>query len=165
LRIPSVNKGGKGIEMTKEGNASLVFLLVGLYGLIFSLQLPMGKWREPGPGVFPLGLSILLSLSGILWFICGKGRRQGKPRADARELLKKVSVPMKIVLITAVFIPALNPLGYLLTASLYMFFLFMWVSRYKLRVAIGLAVSLGVGSWLFFAKFLAVNLPAGLLFR
>ncbi len=72
---------------------------------------------------------------------------------------------MKIVLITAAFIPALNRLGYLLTASLYMFFLFMWVSRYKLRVAIGLAVSLGVGSWLFFARFLAVNLPAGLLFR
>ena len=151
--------------MTKEGSASLVFFLVGLYGLTFSIQLPMGKWREPGPAVFPLGLSILLCLSGILWFICGKGSGQGNPRGDDRGILKKISAPLKIVGITAVFILALNRLGYLLSASMYMFFLFLWVSRYKLWVAVGLAVSLGVGSWIFFAKFLAVQLPLGLFPR
>jgi putative tricarboxylic transport membrane protein len=147
--------------MNKECAASLIFLFVGIYGLIFSIQLPLGKWREPGPGMFPLGLSILLCLSGVLWFIYGK--RKGEGNLDWRGLIRKLVTPLKIVGLTAVFILTLDRLGYLVTASLYMFFLFLWVSRYKFMITVGLAIALGVGSWFFFEKLLAVQLPKGLL--
>jgi hypothetical protein len=45
--------------MTKDRATSVLFLLTGIYGLYFSIQLPMGRWNEPGPGVFPITLSIL----------------------------------------------------------------------------------------------------------
>lgn len=148
--------------MKKERAGGLIFLFTGIYGLIFSIQLPMGKWNEPGPGVFPLALSILLCLSGVLWFIHGKGKGEGS--LDWRGLIKKLVTPLKIIGLTAAFILTLDQLGYLVTASLYIFVILLWVSRYRFWVAMGLAILIGVGSWYFFGKLLAVQLPKGLLF-
>ena len=89
--------------------------------------------------MFPLGLSILLCLSGVLWFIYGK--RKGEERIDWGGLVRKLVTPLKIVGLTAVFILTLDRLGYLITASLYMFFLFLWVSRYKFMITVGLAIA------------------------
>ena len=148
--------------MLNERLASLAFLLIGVYGLTFSIQLPMGKWREPGPGVFPLALSILLCFFGVLWFARGKGKR-GEASVDRFGAIGKLSAPLKIIGVTAALVIAWDRLGYLLASSFYMFLLFFWVSRYKCVTAIGLAVAIGVGSWLFFNTLLAVQLPAGLL--
>jgi hypothetical protein len=65
------------------------------------------------------------------------------------DFIRKFMSPLKIVGITAAFILALQPLGYLLTSTLYILVLFLWVSRYRLRVALILAIVFGVGSWLF----------------
>jgi hypothetical protein len=147
--------------MDKERAGSLIFLLAGIYGLIFSTGLPMGRWNEPGPGVFPLALSILLCLSGVLWFIHGKGKE--KAILDWGGLARKLATPVKIIGCTAGFILILGRLGYVVTASIYLFVLFLWVSRYRLWVAMGLAIAIGVGSWYFFEKLLSVQLPKGLL--
>ncbi len=148
--------------MINERLASMAFLLIGAYGLIFSIQLPMGKWREPGPGVFPLALSILLCFFGVLWFARGKGKRR-EARVDRLGAIWKLSTPLKIVGATAALVIAWDCLGYLLASSFYVFLLFFGVSRYKCVTAIGLAIAIGAGSWLFFGKLLAVQLPAGLL--
>ncbi len=148
--------------MVNERLASLAFLLTGVYGLIFSIQLPMGKWREPGPGVFPLALSILLCFFGVLWFARGKGKRR-EASVDKFRAIGKLSTPLKIVGATAALVIAWDRLGYLLASSFYVFLLFFWVSRYKCVTAIGLAIGIGAGSWFFFGKLLAVQLPAGLL--
>jgi putative tricarboxylic transport membrane protein len=148
--------------MVNERVASFVFLMIGISGFIFSVQLPLGKWREPGPGVFPLALSFLLCFFGILWFIRGRGRRRER-RVDWLEMIRKLSTPLKIVGATAALIIAWDRLGYLLASSLYMFVLFLWVSRYKFLISTGLGIAIGAGSWLFFGKFLAVQLPPGFL--
>jgi hypothetical protein len=147
--------------MTKERVPSLIFLLAGIYGLFFSIQLPMGKWSEPGSGVFPLGISTLLFLSGIIWFIKGKSKGEEKARMNVRGLLEDLIIPLKIMGLTAAFILGLQPAGYLVASLLYMFFLFLWVSRYKLWTALGLAALLAVGSWYFFGRILSVQLPEG----
>ncbi|MBU2054249.1 MAG: tripartite tricarboxylate transporter TctB family protein [Proteobacteria bacterium] len=152
--------------MTKDRAASLLFLLTGFYGFFFSVQLPMGRWNEPGPGVFPITLSGLLLLSGAAWFIRGK-RRAGETaegeKAGWYAIVRNFSTPIKIVVLTALLILAFNRVGYLVGSSLYLFALLFWVSRYRLIYSIGIAVVIGVGSWYFFAKVLAVQLPAGLL--
>ena len=145
--------------MTKERGASLIFLFAGIYGFIFSVGLPLGKWNEPGPGVFPLALSILLCLSGILWFIQGKKRKEG--RIDWWGLVRKRATSFQIVALTAAFILSLDRLGYLLASSLYMFVLLAWISRYRVGAALGMAIVLGGGTWFFFQKVLAVPLPRG----
>lgn len=153
--------------MTNDRAASLLFFCTGIYGLYFSLQLPMGKWNEPGPGVFPLGLSILLFISGVLWFISGKrraGEKSEGERADGYALIKKLLTPLKIIGSTVLFIAIFNRMGYLLASSLYIFVLLLWVSRYRLIFSIGLASAIGVGSWYFFEKILSVPLPQGTIF-
>jgi putative tricarboxylic transport membrane protein len=147
--------------MTKERGGGLIFLAVGIYGLVFSMGLPLGSWNEPGPGVFPLGLSILLCLSGVLWLIRGGGKGGPAP-APAGGGIRRYGTAFRIVGLTAAFILALEPLGYLLASILYLLVLFAWVSRYRPRTALLLAVTFGVGSWLFFQKLLTTQLPAGL---
>lgn len=137
----------------------LVFLVAGVYGLILSLYLPMGKWNEPGAGAFPLIVSILLCLSGLFIFV----RARVRDVAAWRDILKRQWIPFQIVLFTAGFIVGLERLGYLLTACLYAFALLFLVSRYRFWVALGLAVLIGAGSWLVFGKLFATPLPQGVL--
>lgn len=138
---------------------SLVLLAVGLYGLILTVRLPMGKWNEPGAGAFPLIVSILLCCAGGL--ICL--RAKSADEIEWRGVLRRQGIPFQIVASTAGFILALERLGYLATASLYAFALLYWVSRYRLWVAAAAALSLGTGSWLIFGKLFATPLPKGVL--
>ena len=140
----------------------MVFLFAGIYGFVFSIHMPVGRWNEPGPGVFPLSLSILLCLSGFLWFVYGNKKRDEGRIRDWRRAIGTLKTPAKVVGLTAAFIITLDPLGYLTASSLYLFLLFLWVSRYRLWIAMGLAIVLGGGSWFFFGKLLAIPLPGGL---
>lgn len=149
--------------MTKERGGSLIFLAAGIYGLVFSVGLPLGQWNEPGPGVFPLTLSILLCISGIVWFIHGKAKGEAGKPAGLKEFSRKYVTAAQIVGLTGAFIFILEPLGYLLTSILYLFVLLLWVSRYKLWVAAVFAITFGAGSWFFFEKLLSTPLPQGLL--
>lgn len=148
--------------MTKERGASLIFIAIGIYGLIFTFQLPMGSMREPGPGILPLGLSILLLGSGILWLIFGKISDRGKNRIDWSDLRLKLITPLKILGLTVAFALSLDRLGFLLTSFLYLFILFFWVSGFRIWTAVGIALLMGAGSWYFFGKLLAVQLPQGI---
>lgn len=145
--------------MTKERVGSLIFLLFGIYGLVLSLQLPMGSWGEPGAGPFPLMVSILLCLSGIKMFFSGEGKVEG----DWKTIFKEQRTPCQIVILTVAFIAALDRLGYLLTSTLYLFALLSWVSRYRVWISMAIAVSIGIGSWYIFAKLLETPLPGGWL--
>lgn len=152
--------------MTKDRAASLLFLCSGIYGFYYSVQLPMGRWNEPGPGVFPFTLSLLLLVSGAAWFIRGKSRKAEKgegEKSDGVAFIKNLATPLKIVAITALLILAFNRVGYLIASSLYLFILLLWVSRYRVIVSAALAIAIGVGSWYFFAKVLSVPLPPGFL--
>jgi putative tricarboxylic transport membrane protein len=149
--------------MSKERSGSLIFLVFGIYGLFFSVQLPMGRWNEPGAGVFPLALSILLCVSGIGWFLHGKGEEGKKETLGLGGFVRKYATPIRIVGTTAAYIVALEPLGFLLSSTIYLFVLFLWVSRYRLWVSAVYAIVFGTGSWLFFEKLLATPLPQGLL--
>lgn len=153
--------------MTRDRAASLLFLLTGIYGFFFSTQLPMGRWNEPGPGVFPITLSILLLVSGVSWFILGRRGAEGKKqekKAGWRETAKNLSTPLKIIGITALLILVFHRVGYMVASTLYIFVLLVWVSKYRFVVSTLLALSIGIGSWYFFQKVLSVQLPKGLLF-
>lgn len=127
----------------------------------------MGKWNEPGPGVFPFTLSILLLVSGVSWFILGRRKAGGESREEQsgwRDMARALSTPVKIIGLTALLILTFNSVGYLVASALYLFVLLFWVSRYRIIVSILLALSISVGSWYFFQKILSVQLPKGLFY-
>jgi hypothetical protein len=145
--------------MTKTRAGSLIFLMLGIYALIFSSRLPLGQWNAPGAGVLPLFLAIALCVSGISWFIAGKPKEGEKAGIDWRGIYQLVKVPFQIVVLTGALVLVLTRVGFLLGATIYLFLTFIWVSHFKLRVATGLAIVLGIGCWLFFVKLLLIQLP------
>ncbi len=145
--------------MNKDRLGGLVFLFAGIYGFLFSFKLPMGKWNEPGPGVFPIFLSILLLTIGIVLFIVSKE----KAKIDWKKAFKQQTTSWLIVLFTAIYIIALEQLGYVITTALYLFALFLFASRIKLWMALFLTSILSPASWYFFKKVLGIQLPLGLL--
>jgi hypothetical protein len=143
--------------MTKDSIGGLFFLLIGIWVFSLSIKLPIGTLAEPGPALFPLSLSILLSITGILILVSGKG----KTKVDWRMDLRKIAKPLAISLLTLAFIIFLGQLGYLVTASLYLFSLFLFVCRFRLFVAVILSGILAAGSWYLFGDILGIQLPPG----
>jgi len=145
--------------MNKDHAGGLIFLLTGIYGLTFSLGLPMGRWNEPGPGAFPFGLAVLLAFSGIMIIIRAKSKKEEKQGKTTREFLRNLITPLLIVLLTLGFILTLERVGYVSSVLVYLFILFFGICRYKLPLAAGMAVVFGLGSWYLFVKILGVQLP------
>ena len=135
----------------------MIFLLTGVYGLIFSHSLPMGRWNEPGPGAFPFVLAVLLAFSGTMVIARAKGKKEEKQKRW--EFLRNLITPLYIVLLTLGFILSLERVGYVASTLVYLFILFLGICRYKLPVAAGMAAVFGLGSWYFFVKILGVQLP------
>ena len=145
--------------MNKEHVGGLIFLLTGIYGITFSLSLPMGRWNEPGPGAFPFGLAILLAFSGVMIIARAKRKKEEKKEGKGRESLRNLITPLSIVLLTLGFILTLERVGYVSSVWVYLFILFFGICRYKVPVAAGMAAVFGLGSWYLFVKVLGVQLP------
>jgi hypothetical protein len=149
------------MDVNRSRAAGLLFSCAGLYGAIFSFQLLMGTRSRSGAGVFPFVVSILLLLSGVLWVVRGNSKRE-EAGMERPETTKNLATPFKIVVVTLGFVLTLSRLGFLIASPLFMFSLLFWVGRYRFWVAMALAVAFGVGSWSFFAKILAIDLPKGI---
>lgn len=145
--------------MSKERLGSLGFLLAGIFGLSQAVRLSLGSMEKPGPGVFPLILSVLLCMIGASLLFSAKG--QGRLRWG--EIVRQKARVWQIVLQTGVFIMTLEWLGYPLASAIYLFSLFSWTCRFRVGQAAGLAALLTVASWYLFVRFLGVQLPPGLL--
>jgi putative tricarboxylic transport membrane protein len=144
--------------MTKERFGSLFLLLVGGYALIHSVRLPLGNWSQPGPGVFPLLLSLLLSAIGVALLVSSTGGEKFNWK-DSLSRQKKTWVIMGL---TAGFILGFDRLGFVLISGLYLFLLFFWICRFRMRIAAVLAVGITGAGWYLFVKILNLQLPLGL---
>jgi putative tricarboxylic transport membrane protein len=150
--------------MSKERGAGLIFLFIGLLGFICAVRLPIGSLWDAGPGMLPLGVSLLLLLSGVFWLIHGSTRSDRHTTIHWRDAHTNSITPLKILGATTAFALLLDKLGYLMTTSLYLFALFYWISAFRMSTAIGIALAAGAGSWYLFDQILAVPLPEGALF-
>ncbi len=86
----------------KDLGAGLVFVVVGTFYLVYALRtLPMGRAVEMGPGYFPIVLSSLVTLVGVVVmarsFFAGRGTAFG--RVPWRAL---VMLPLAIAIFGAV---------------------------------------------------------------
>ncbi len=145
--------------MNKTRAGSLVLLAAGLYGVVLSLRLPLGRWNEPGAGAFPLIVSALLILFGAGLFLTHTTRLP----IDWRELVRAQWTPFRIVALTLAFILALDPLGFPLAATVYLFVLLFWVSGFRVWLAAAFALTIGMVSWYVFARLFETPLPKGFL--
>jgi putative tricarboxylic transport membrane protein len=149
--------------MGRQRVAGFIFLFIGVLGFADSLRLSWGSWAEPGPAPFPLAVSLLLAIAGLVKIFQNPEAGEKGRRIEWRAMVRGFSTPLKILGTTLVFILVLERLGYLVATLLFMLVLFLWVCRYRLWIAMGLSATVGVGSWYFFESILKVQLPEGLL--
>jgi len=144
--------------MTKERFGSLFLLLVGAYALIHSIRLPLGKGNQPGPGVFPLILSLLLSAIGVALLVSSKEAKI----FNWKDSLARQKNTWAILGLTVGFILGFNWVGFALTSGLYLFLLFFWICRFRPGIAAGMAAGITAGGWYLFVRILNLQLPPGL---
>ncbi len=145
--------------MSKGRIASLFFVGVGLFIFIQSIRLPLGNFSRPLAGFFPLLLSTMLIIVGLLLLMTDKKTEKMVWREVPQFYL---SISWQIVILTAAYILAFEWLGFLVASFLYLLFLFYICGRLRVWSALGLAALLTIGSWGLFVKLLDLQLPRGI---
>ena len=140
-----------------------MLLLAALY-LYATSTLPAMEIGDPlGPKAFPVLLGILLALAAVLLLF--ESRAAPTPTVDspAREPAHPGAVAA-VAIATAVFFALLEPLGYLIAFTIYLFLVMIWLHRKAPFSCLAVAVLFALGSYLLFAKALGVSLAKGLFY-
>ena len=142
--------------------ASALLLFAVLAAFESARLLPFGGLRNPGPGFFPWWVSLALGLLALV--LLGrslvKGRGFRKIEAGGR-LLNVVGV----LAVLAVYSLSLDVVGYPIATFAVVLFMLRVTEPHRWPLALGIALLAAGGSYVLFAVWLAVPLPAGLLAR
>ncbi len=143
--------------------SALVLFLFSLIYLSSSLRLKMGSLRNPGPGLIPVFIGILLVVcTGIYLFLLFRARSE-ESRKDGKKAQegKNYRAIVGILACTAVYPFILEPLKFIistLTASVIMLSL---LKPKKFLFSFLLSLGMAVGAFLIFSRFFGVALPSG----
>lgn len=134
----------------------------GAFGVSQSLDLPLfQRGGIPGPGMFPLILSIALVVLGGLVIL---SRLRAKPaeyppfEAPSRDELTRVMAVMGGLAVSIALLPVV---GYLASTMLLVAFLVLWVERLRSWRAVLTVIALPGVFFLLFVVLLKVRLPVG----
>lgn len=135
-----------------------ILLLIGVIGAFSSTQLSMGKFKHPGPGFFPFGLSVILAALAVA-LILQSPRKEGAPAPfwPQQTWLR----PLMGAVIFLLYALSLGYLGFILTTFLFLV-VWMWAVK-RIRWLTIITISIGVTAvlYLIFEYFLEVPLPIG----
>jgi len=144
------------IKSQRDFWSGLMFVVVGLVFAVGATNYSMGTSARPGPGYFPLILSVLMALLGA--FVLFKSLtievEGGDPIGDIawRPLLV-------IVAAIAVFGAALPRLGLVVTVPILILMTSLAGDEFKWKGVLATAVVLTVGSWAIFVLGLKLIIP------
>ena len=157
-----------------ELGVALVLLAISAGALAVATGMPAGTIAEPGPGVFPLGISAcLLAVSlglvvrALLLPVATKMPSADSPVSESGDDESEVQAGHRLIWISlaslALFGLLIDPLGFPVCAALFMATLLRSFSTLGwLRSILG-AIAAAAISWFFFVQLLGVNLPLGIL--
>ena len=144
------------IKSQRDFFAGLMFLVVGLAFAWGATDYSMGSGARPGPGYFPMMLSVLMAILGaiVIFTSLTIEVEGGDPVGDIawRPLLVVVAA---IVL----FAVALPRLGLIITTPLLIIVVSFASTEFKWRGVLIASVVLDVFSWLVFVKGLNLTIP------
>jgi len=139
---------------------SILFLLLALGAFIESMKLPFGRISAPAAGFFPTILAVLLALTSLFIFVDAlRGSHDGVPHGEPLKW-KKILLTLGSLLVFGL---VFERLGYLLATFLFILFLLRAVERQSWGLALSVALSASLVSYIIFGLLLGTPLPAGLL--
>jgi putative tricarboxylic transport membrane protein len=144
-----------------DAMSAAVLALVALFALVLSARMEMQHATHPGPGFFPLVVSAALLLVSLA---LGVRAWRLSPSPDAVESSSppRVLTLAGTVVALAVYITAFDRVGFVLSTTALLAFLFGALGRYRWPVALGIAVAVALAARLVFDTWLQVRLPADL---
>ena len=142
--------------LTTDRLGGSALCLLALFVMWESRTLPLGTWRNPGPGYFPVVLAALLLILGALVWAMGAA---AAPVAGVGW--GEAGHAVVILGVTAFICLGLERLGYRLTMLAALFFLVWLMERKSLVAAALFSLALAFGSFYLFDTLLRVPLPRG----
>jgi putative tricarboxylic transport membrane protein len=138
---------------------SIAFLLVGLWICFEAMQLPLGSFRMPAAGFFPLLLGVTLSVLALVLLAVGlttRPLRAGEGTSPRAEIL---------ILIGAIFASAwlFERAGFLLTMMVFLVVVLKALGQLRWITSLALALLGSIASYLLFDRVLMIALPSGIL--
>jgi putative tricarboxylic transport membrane protein len=142
--------------LTTDRIGGSALCLLALFVMWESRALPLGTWRQPGPGYFPVLLAALLLVLGVLVWAMGGGA------ANAADVGWSEARHAAVILAVGAFVClGLERAGYRLTMLVALLFLARIVERKSLVASAAFALALSFGSYYLFDTLLRVPLPRG----
>ncbi|MBP1724012.1 MAG: tripartite tricarboxylate transporter TctB family protein [Deltaproteobacteria bacterium] len=140
--------------------SSLFFLLCGLLIAASSLQMPIGRLGEPGPGFLPLFIGILMGILSAALLIRSLSVGTSGKKAfwlDRKQWPKVLATILALI----VYGFALRPLGFSLVTLFLLVFLFKVIGEMNWSVSIAGPLLTTSFFYLLFKVWLEVQLPVG----
>jgi hypothetical protein len=142
--------------MTTDRVSASVLTLFALFVIWESRQLPLGTFRQPGPGYVPVLLASILLFFGVLITITA-GRAPKLSSIRWTEWRHGLAIFFASILAVL----AIERLGYRLTMLLMLAFLVKLVEKRGWILSLTFAIGLAFGSFFLFYTVLRVPLPQG----
>ena len=141
----------------------IVIFLFGAVTAVLSLRMPIGVFRMPGTGMFPLFLGILLMILSVAFIV--KTFFQGKEEKTKKEVsIESSESPLQLILFLGAMVLStlfFNQLGYPLASFLLMLSLLRILGMKRWGLNILTSVVTAVGSYFLFVKWLDIPMPKG----
>ena len=144
----------------REAASAGALALVALVGLVGAVRLDVGGLTAPGPGFFPLVLSIaLLAVSGVLFSGAVRGHQAGTAAPGVgREPWRLLGTLGALIVYVVLF----ERVGFVTATTALLAFLFGVLGRYRWPVALGTALAIAFAARVLFDRWLQVRLPPDL---
>ena len=138
--------------------SGLFFSLCGLLITVGSLLMPIGTLGEPGPGLAPLCIGILLTIISIVFFIQSLRIKISEKKTfglTKKQRYKVFTTGLSLI----IFAFALRPLGFILVTLLLTLFLFKVIGELNWKVSVVGPILMTAFFYLLFNVWLEVQLP------
>ena len=146
-------------EKVKAGFVAGVFLFLGAWICFEAIQVPIGSFRMPGAGFFPLVLGLTLSMFSVMLL----GVSLLSPAGESIDAWPERSEVLSLVGSVVAAVWLFEHAGFLLTMALFLALTTRVLGRIKWLTAVVMALVGSVAAYVVFSRVLLIALPSGFL--
>ncbi len=153
--------------MIKKGDlvGGLIWISIAIYMCIGSMGLDLGSLEKPGPGFIPFISAAILGFFGLQILFASFFRRYKEGEGvKGGKLWEKGQMRNIFLTLLALFVYAslFEPIGFVITTFLFLFFLFKLTAPQKWLTPLVLAGTTVIVSYLVFSVWLMAQFPKGI---
>jgi hypothetical protein len=133
--------------------AALVALAVGIFGAVMAISLGLGQLTQPGPGLWPFAISVVVIVLSAVLVVVGRHGRD-------TEQFSRSSLQTAVALVTLVLLAVLLPvIGFEIPSLLLVFVWLRWLGKESWRSSIVISVGTVAVFYVLFVVLLQIPLP------